>query len=193
MIDESFTDIVKTMSHLCLQSEGKGQQNLTVLKHNNHSSLVHSNSVNNNLLKPLFEFGTHIQSIQLFIEAAKPEQCDQAITATTEVTISLSVLSRKKKLITHTCLFCFKNAQHLCAQSFSIIVSLHNHYCMIHFQYQISAFLCPILSCDKLILNLNHFVNHAVTVHKSDLDVRAFIMRVQKHTVKSETLISFTL
>ena len=36
MIDESFTDIVKTMSHLCLQSEGKGWQNLTVLKHNNN-------------------------------------------------------------------------------------------------------------------------------------------------------------
>ena len=62
MIDESFTDIVKTMSHLCLQSEDKGQQNLTALKHNNHSSLMHSNSVDSNSLKPLFEFRTHIQS-----------------------------------------------------------------------------------------------------------------------------------
>ena len=121
------------------------------------------------------------------------EQCDQAITATAEVIISLSVLSRKKQLITHTCLFCFENAQCLHAQSFSIIVSLHNHYCMIHFQYQIGAFLCSILFCNKLILNLNHFVNYAVTVHKSDLNVRASIIRIQKCTVKSETLISFTL
>jgi len=76
MINESFTDIVKTMSHLCLQSEDKGQQNLTALKHNNHSSLMHSNSVSSNSLKPLSEFSTHIQSTQLFIEAVKPEQCD---------------------------------------------------------------------------------------------------------------------
>jgi len=102
----------------------------------------------------------------------------------TEVIISLSVLLRKKQLIIYTCLFCFKNAQCLYAQSFSITVSLHNHYCMIHFQYQIGAFLCSILSCNKLILNLNHFVNHAVTVHKLNLDVRASIMRVQKCTVK---------
>ena len=95
----------------------------------------------------------------------------------TEVIISLSVLSRKKQLTTCTCLFCFENAQCLCAQSFLTTVSLCNHYCMIHFQYQISAFLCSILSCDKLILNLNHFVNHAVSVHKSDLDVRASIMK----------------
>ncbi len=89
------------------------------------------------------------------------------------------------------CLFCFENLQYLQTQQFSIIVSLHNHYYMIHFQYQIDTFLCSILSCNKIILNFNHFINHVIMIHKSDLRVRIFIMKIQKCSVKSETLISF--
>jgi len=190
--DESFADIVKTLSRLCSQSEGKGQQNLTCPKHNNNS-LVHNNGVSDNPSKPLPEISAHIQPTQPSIEAAKPGQCDQATTEITEVTIPPSVPPRKKWLITRTCLFCYGNAQRSHAQSFQTTASLRYHYCMVHFQYQIGAFLCPIPSCNQIIMDPDHFANHAVTVHKSDLGVRAYIMRVQKHTVKPGLLIPFTL
>lgn len=45
--DESFTDIVEVMSRLCLQSEGKGEQNSTAAKHNN-PPLSYSRSLGGN-------------------------------------------------------------------------------------------------------------------------------------------------
>ena len=190
--DESFINIVKSMSHLCLQTEGKGQQNSIATKHNNNS-LIQSNSVCDDLVKSLSDFDTNIPPTQSFIKAAEPEQCGQATTAITETVIPPSLPPMKKWLTTCTCLFCFENLQCSHAQRFPITTSLCNHYCMIHFQYQIDTFSCPIPACDKIILDLNHFANHAVTIHKSDLRVRTFIMKIQERSVKPGTLITFRL
>ncbi len=176
MTDESFVNIVKTMSCLYSQSEDKGQQNFSDLR-NNVNSFMHSFMLCNSSLKLLLEFNTYVQSTWLTVKTARLEQCDQVIIII-KVVISLTISQTQKHLITYMCLFCFKNLQCLCAQQFQTTDSLYKHYCMIHFQYQMSAFLYSILSCNKIILNLNYFVNHAVMIHKLNLRVRAFIMKV---------------
>ena len=174
--DESFVNIVKTMSCLYSQSEDKGQQNFSDLR-NNVNSFMHSFMLCNSSLKLLLKFNTYVQSTWLTVKTARLKQCDQVIIII-KVVISLTISQTQKHLITYMCLFCFKNLQCLCAQQFQTTDSLYKHYCMIHFQYQMSAFLYLILSCNKIILNLNYFVNHAVMIHKLNLRVRAFIMKV---------------
>ena len=132
---------------------------------------------------PLLESDTHVRPTQRVVKAAKSGQCDQAA-ATTKGAILLTIRPMRKRQTTCTCLFCFRNPQCLRAQRSPTTASLRNHYSMVHFQYQIGAFPCPIPSCDKIILDPHHFANHAVTVHKSDLEVRAFIMKVQGQSVK---------
>lgn len=190
--DESFANIVESMSRLCWQAEGKGQQNSAAAKHNTHP-LIHSSSVCSDLPAPLPDSDADIRPSQLSFKEPKPGHCDQAATATTEVVIPPSVPPTKKWLTNRTCLFCFGNPQRSRAQRFPTTASLRNHYRMVHFQYQIGAFPCPIPSCDKIIQDPNHFANHAVTVHKSDLGVRASIMKFQGRIVKPGTLIPFRL
>ncbi len=189
--DESFADIVETMSRLCSQSEGKGQRSSSDPKHD-VNSLTHGSKPCDSPSKPILESDAHVRPTQPAIETARPEQCDQP-TGITEVAIPRIIPQAQKRLTTRTCLFCFGNSQRSRAQRFPTTASLRNHYRMVHFQYQIGAFPCPIPSCDKIVLDPNHFANHAVTVHKSDLGVRASIMKVQGRSAKPGTLIPFRL
>jgi len=190
--DESFANIVETMSRLCSQSEGKGRRNFGGPRHD-VKSLVHSPMPCDSPPKPLLEADAHVRPTQLAVDAARPGRRDQAAAATTAVAIPLTIPQTQKRLTTRTCLFCFGNPQRSRAQRFPTTASLRNHYRMVHFQYQIGAFPCPIPTCDKIILDPNHFANHAVTIHKSDLGVRASIMKVQERSVKPGTLIPFRL
>lgn len=189
--DESFADIVETMSRLCSQSEGKGQRNFSEPRHG-VNSLTHGCMPRDSPSKPVLEPDTHIPPTRPAVETARPEQCNQP-TEVTEVAIPRIIPQPQKRLTTRTCLFCFGDPQRSRAQRFPTTASLRNHYRMVHFQYQLGAFLCPIPSCDKIVLDPNHFANHAVTVHKTDLGVRASIMKVQGRSAKPGTLIPFRL
>ena len=195
--DESFTNIVETMSRLCSQLEGKGRRDVSG-PGDDTNPFTHGSGPGDGLSKPRLVPDADIQPTQPCVGAASPAHCDRAITAATAVTtakaaVPHTVRQAQKRLTMRTCLFCFGNPQRSRAQRFPTTASLRNHYCMIHFQYQIDTFLCPVPSCDKIVLDPNHFANHAVTVHKSDLGVRASIMKVQKHSVKPGTLIPFRL
>ena len=70
---------------------------------------------------------------------------------------------------------------------------LRRRYHFWHFQYQISPFLYPISSCRMLINDISHFSNHATTIHKSDLKIRASIIDIMAHSPKPDYLASFVL
>jgi hypothetical protein len=179
------------MLRLCLQSEGKGQRNFTDIRPSVKSQLRRAMSPCGPS-NPILDSDVHIQPSRLTVESARPEQCSQA-TATPQVVIPSMNPQKQKRLTSRTCLFCYGNPQRSHAQNFRTTASLRNHYRMVHFQYQMGAFPCPMISCNKIILDLIHFANHAVTVHKSDLGVRASIVKVQARSVKPGTLNPFRL
>jgi hypothetical protein len=83
--DESFANIVETMSRLCSQSEGKGRWNSSGPGHD-VNSLMHSPMPCDSPPKPLLASDAHVRPTQLAIKAARPGQSDRAA-ATTEVAI----------------------------------------------------------------------------------------------------------
>lgn len=86
---------------------------------------------------------------------------------------------------TRTCLFCHTR--------FRRKDCLRRHYRTRHFQYQVGPFSCPVPSCKKIINDADHFSNHAVAFHKSDLGVRASIMSTTTRNAKPGQLATFTL
>ena len=88
-----------------------------------------------------------------------------------------------------TCLFCASKPGR--QQHFSRKDALRRHHRFTHFQYQVGAFVCPVVACDKLIHDPDQFASHAVSVHKTDLGTRASIMHVKEGKVKPGKLITF--
>jgi len=106
---------------------------------------------------------------------------------------SSKVTKAKKSPTSLTCLFCYGNPKRGRTQSLARSDSLRRHYLQVHFQYQVGPFPCPLPDCMKIIHDSDHFANHAVTMHKSDLGVRAVIMEALERAAKPGRLASFTL
>ena len=80
----------------------------------------------------------------------------------------------------NVCLFCYRPdiKNHL----FKRQDGLRNHYRRVHFQYQPeAAFWCPVPGCKTIIDSPDHFCNHAKSAHRSDIGVRASIMKSDRH------------
>lgn len=106
---------------------------------------------------------------------------------------SFKIFKAKRSSTFLTCLFCYDNSKREQTQSLARSDSLRRHYRQVHFQYQVNSFSCSLSDCMKIIQNSDHFVNHAVTMHKLNLEVRAVIMKALKRTVKLDQLVLFTL
>ena len=103
--------------------------------------------------------------------------------------IDLSKVRRARPTL--ICLFCCGKGGR--KQPFPRKDSLRRHYRTRHFPYQVGAFLCPVPKCSQLINDPDHFCNHAVSVHKSDLGVRASIMGTKARRAKPGQLATFSL
>ena len=103
------------------------------------------------------------------------------------------IIKTKKPPTSLTCLFCYGNPKRGRTQSLARSDSLRRHYRQVHFQYQVGPFPCPLPDCNKIIHDSDHFANHAVTTHRSDLGVRAVITEALERTAKPGQLASFAL
>lgn len=91
----------------------------------------------------------------------------------------------------NVCLFCYKPG--IKNHKFPRKDHLRRPYRCVHFQYQVGAFWCPVPDCNTLIHDINQFANHATTVHRSDIGIRASIMEAKSHVVKPGQLQTFRL
>jgi len=119
-------------------------------------------------------------------KAAKP-------TKSMKSAASSKITKTKRPPSSLTCLFCYGNPKRGRTQCLARSDSLRRHYRQVHFQYQVGPFPCPLPDCKKIIHDSDHFANHAVKVHKSDLGVRAVISRALERTAKPGQLATFTL
>lgn len=122
-------------------------------------------------------------------DSAEPPECLKAPTSTASPRFN----KIRKPPTPLTCLFCHGNPRRARTQRFARRDSLRRHYRQVHFQYQVGPFLCPLPDCFKIIQDSDHFANHATTVHKSDLGVRAAIRSARARTAKPGQLAPFVI
>lgn len=89
--------------------------------------------------------------------------------------------------------FYYGNPNRRRTQSLTRSDSLRRHSRQVHFQYKVGLFPYPLPNRIKIIHDLDHFANHAVTMHKSDLGVRAVIMEALERAAEPRPLASLTL
>ena len=121
---------------------------------------------------------------------------DEESLNTTPEQFARQIAPSRQKMVQHSiprnaCLFCYQKPGR--RQIFRRKDILRKHYRLMHFQYQIGPFICPVPKCDKLIKDPDHFGNHAVSGHRSDLGVRASIMRTESRRARPGQLASFNL
>ena len=188
--DSSFAKIVESMASLCVRFEERGCRTAT-----------EPHNISSRMADPLEHGEPPIASIESFAAvdytmAAKAAQISNAPALSKPMILAQAYsgtnLSKvQKSLPPLTCLFCYGKPGR--KQLFARKDVLRKHYRFKHFQYQIGAFPCPISSCNSIILDPDHFSNHATTTHKSNLGTRASIMRVEEHTTKPGQLVSFVI
>jgi len=178
------------MTHLCFQLKGRAlQSGQTIRCDTDHT--VYSDKLFNSFSDTLSEADVSIKTVSS--DSVMKSSPSEQPAAAAEEPFAVTSVKVQKWLTPQTCLFCYETSAHPQTQSFQCTVSLQKHYQFVHFQYQISLFCCLIETYDVIIQNFDHFINHAVIIHKSDLRVRLSIMKVQHHTIKSEALATFRL
>ena len=197
--ESSFAQMVDTMARLCSLSEGKDQR---CSSHKgdttDQTNMPHACA---QLSSATVDEPVHsIDSIDLTLDLDGAEPLKDARptkpvkSAKSRKLVASSKITKAHKPPTSlTCLFCYGNPKRGRTQSLARTDSLRRHYRQVHFQYQVGPFPCPLPDCMKIIHDSNHFANHAVTMHRSDLGVRAVITEALKRTAKPGQLASFTL
>ena len=183
--NSSFAKIVESMASLCVRYEERGSRRATEL-HNVPSSMAESLEHGEQPVASSESFAAVHRTV-----AAKSTQISNtpALSKPTILVQACSATKVQKSLPPLTCLFCYGKPGR--KQLFTRKDVLRKHYRFKHFQYQIGAFPCPISSCNSIILDPDHFSNHATAIHKSNLGTRASIMRVRERTTKPGQLMSF--
>ncbi len=195
-----FSDMVEVMSRFCLQYEKRGDRDHGCLE-----SMVDPASdevlcvgpqqplpaLNGNTqstgLPGCIDMGEAAQAVSA-LEAALASEGVKAVAVATEATPAKVTKSRRPPT-SLMCLFCYQR----CPKVFSRSDALRKHYRMVHFQYQLGAFPCPVLACGQIIHDLSHFANHAVRAHRSNLGLRAPITEVHERSTRPGTLPVFSL
>lgn len=197
--DSSFAQIVKTMAQLCKLHEEKSTRDSPIHKEVSVTEVKSSASPN---IEPIICPVIHDQQASVAAIASRSYASVNNASSTPKPVIKFR--APPQRLAQHTkqpsmqtpapikqaskkstCLFC--NAR------FSRKDNLRRHYRTRHFQYQIGTFYCPVPGCEKLIKDPDHFSNHAVTCHKSDLGIRASVMRTSTRYAKPGQLATFNL
>ncbi|MCJ1473138.1 hypothetical protein MMC13_001789 [Lambiella insularis] len=186
--ESSFAEMADLMTRLCLRSEGKDRRNRDTFKTDPGPSTCAR-------IPPLtFIEPLQIANVDSTIPLSTIRSTEEATTAGISPRLTADPVARKKRSPTSLmCLFCSSNPKRGRTQSFRRSDSLRRHYRQVHFQYQVGPFPCPVPSCSKIINDSSYFANHAVVVHKSDLGVRADIMKAQRRIVKPGQLLTFVL
>ncbi len=197
--ESSFAKMVDVMARLCSLYEGKDR------RCNSHEGDI-ADQINKPSAcaqrcspavdKPLHSTDSIEPSMDLdTIKPLKEAKSTKAASRSKSIKpVASSKVSKAKRSPTSlTCLFCYGNPKRGRTQSLARSDSLRRHYRQVHFQYQVGPFPCPLPDCMKIIQDSDHFANHAVTMHKSDLGVRAVIMEALERTVKPGQLALFTL
>lgn len=177
----SFAKMVDTIAHLCSLSEGKNQrcsshEGDTVDRTNKPYIYTELSPVA--VDKPVHsadsvDFTLDLDGVKP-LEDAKPKKPVKLAKAM-KLAASSKITKVKKSPTYLTCLLCYGNPKRGGTQILARSDSFRNHYRQVHFQYQVGPFPCPLLDCKKIIHDSDHFANHAVTAHSSDLEVRAAV------------------
>lgn len=197
--ESSFAKMVDVMARLCSLYEGKDRrcnshegdagdqtnQRSACVQHT--SPAVYKNMYCSDTIEAFVDLDAITPP-----KAAKSTKAVKSAKLTKPV-VSSKITKTKKPLASLTCLFCYGNPKRGRTQSFARSDSLRRHYRQVHFQYQVGPFPCPLPDCMKIIHDSDHFANHAVTEHKSDLGVRAVISGTLERTAKPGQLATFTL
>ena len=197
--ESSFAQMVDTMARLCSLSEGKDQRcsshkgdttDRTDMPHacTQFSPVAFDEPVHS---AASIDLTLDLDGVKA-LEDGKPTKTVKS-TKAMKLATSFKVTKAKKSPTSLTCLFCYGNPKRGRTQSLARSDSLRRHYRQVHFQYQVGPFPCPLLDCRKIIHDSDHFANHAVTAHRSDLGVRAVIKEALERTTKPGQLASFTL
>ena len=197
--ESSFAQMVDTMARLCSLSEGKDQRCSS--HEGDATDQTNMPYACAQLSSPTVDEPVHIaDSIDLTLDLDGAEPLEDARptkpvrSAKSRKLVASSKITKANKPPTSLmCLFCYGNLKRGRTQSLARTDSLRRHYRQVHFQYQVGPFPCPLPDCMKIIHDSNHFANHAVTMHRSDLGVRAVITEALKRTAKPGQLASFTL
>lgn len=195
----SFAKMVDTVARLCSLSEGKNQR---CSSHEGDTADRTNKPYTCAELSPVavdepvhsadsIHFTLDLDGVKPFEDAEpkKPVKSTKAM----KLAASSKITKAKKSPTSLTCLFCYGNPKRGRTQILARSDSLRRHYRQVHFQYQVGPFPCPLPECEKIIHDLDHFANHAVTSHRSDLGVRAVIKEALERTAKPGQLASFTL
>ncbi len=197
--DSSFAKMVDVMARLCSLYEGKDrrcnsyegdagdQTNQRSICVPHASAAVYKSTYCSDAIEAVIDLDavTPLKAAKS-IKAMEPAKSIKPLA-------SSKITKIKKPAASLTCLFCYGNPKRGRTQSLARSDSLRRHYRQVHFQYQVGPFPCPLPDCMKIIHDSDHFANHAVTVHKSDLGVRAVISGALERTAKPGQLAMFTL
>jgi len=177
-IESFFATLIDVMTRLCSLYEDKDQ------RCNNHEGDIADQTnkpyTNAQLSSPAID--EYLHSTDLIDPGVDVDAVQHLQTTRTTKTVksaksmklvaSSKVTKAKRSPTSLTCFFCYGNPKRGRTQSLARSDSLRRHYRQVHFQYLIGPFPCPLPDCLKIIHDPDHFANHAVTVHKSDLGVR---------------------
>ena len=195
--ESSFVEMVEVMTRFCSLSEGKQRCHSHEIDVGNRTiePSAYPQGVSSTGQKSLHNHNV-IEAV-LGLDAVKEVQIAEAVRPAKSRKPTLKSPSKitkgKKSPNSLTCLFCHGNPKRGRTQNFARTDSLRRHYRQVHFQYQVGPFPCPLSDCMKIIHDSDHFANHAVTIHDSDLGVWARITEALKRTTKPGQLASFVL
>ena len=102
-----------------------------------------------------------------------------------------STARQPRLLPRNVCLFCYN--PEIKPHYYKRTDHLRKHYQRVHFPYILGSSWCPVLGCNTIIDSPDRFCNHAKTVHRSDLGVRASIMNANAHRTRPGQLQAFRL
>ena len=185
--ESSFADMVETMARLSMRYESRNHRKYdtpspdpqAILRNVNKPVSTADVSMSLDTARPIPEVKV-ANRLQKRVQSKRPAEPSKP----------MGVGRPATPLI---CLFCWGIPKRGRTQNFASSGNLRRHYRQIHFQYQVGPFVCPVPSCIKIIHDSTHFANHATTAHRSNLGVRASILKSRKHTPNPGHLPSFIL